>query len=135
MWKYHLPHFLVSDCYDIYLAGWGGSINQPDVPTSSTSGFITTLDAHQSETNGNNFYIAVLDQNASTLKYATFMGGLNSSSNHVDGGTSRFDKSGRIYHAVCGGCGGNENGFTTTPGAYAEINDSDNCNLATSNLN
>ena len=30
------------------------------------------------------------------------MGGMNSSSNHVDGGTSRFDKSGRIYHAVCG---------------------------------
>ena len=33
------------------------------------------------------------------------MGGVSSSANHVDGGTSRFDKSGRIYHAVCGSCG------------------------------
>ena len=122
--------FLVSDCYDIYLAGWGGVLNQNNVPSSSTNGFITTLDAHQSQTNGNNFYIAVLDQNASNLKYATFMGGLNSSSNHVDGGTSRFDKSGRIYHAVCGACGGNTTGFTTTPGAYAETNQSSNCNMA-----
>ena len=123
--------FLVSDCYDIYLAGWGGVLNQSNVPSSSTNGFITTLDAHQSQTNGNNFYIAVLDQNASNLKYATFMGGLNSSSNHVDGGTSRFDKSGRIYHAVCGACGGNATGFTTTPGAFAETNESSNCNMAT----
>ena len=123
--------FLVSDCYDIYLAGWGGVLNQSNVPSSSTNGFITTLDAHQGQTNGNNFYIAVLDQNASNLKYATFMGGLNSSSNHVDGGTSRFDKSGRIYHAVCGACGGNPTGFTTTAGAYSETNVSANCNMAT----
>ena len=59
------------------------------------------------------------------------MGGMNSSSNHVDGGTSRFDKSGRIYHAVCGACGGNNFGFTTTAGAYAEENVSNNCNMAT----
>jgi gliding motility-associated-like protein len=124
--------FLVSDCYDIYLAGWGGILNQNDQATFSTSSsFQCTPDGYQLTTNGNNFYIAVLDQNASALKYATFMGGTNSSYNHVDGGTSRFDKSGRIYHAVCGACGGNDYGFTSTPGSWSPTNNSSNCNMAT----
>ncbi|MGM0479310.1 MAG: gliding motility-associated C-terminal domain-containing protein [Bacteroidota bacterium] len=123
--------FLVSNCNEIYYAGWGGQTNQSGSASSSTSnGFPVTNDAYQSTTNGNNFYVAVLDENAVQLNYATFMGGTSSSANHVDGGTSRFDKKGRIYHAVCGGCGGNANGFTTTPGVYAPDNGSSNCNLA-----
>ena len=124
--------FLVSDCYDIYLAGWGGILNQDDQAKYSTSyGFQCTPDGYQITTNGNNFYIAVLDQDASALKYGTFMGGTASSYNHVDGGTSRFDKSGRIYHAVCGACGGNQYGFTSTPGSWSPTNNSTNCNMAT----
>ncbi|MDX1652160.1 MAG: gliding motility-associated C-terminal domain-containing protein [Brumimicrobium sp.] len=123
--------FLVSDCYEIYYAGWGGQTNQSSQATSSTSsGFPVTPDAFEPNTSGNNFYIAVLDENATNLNYATYMGGVNSSANHVDGGTSRFDKKGRIYHAVCGACGGNDNGFTTTPGVYSPVNQSSNCNLA-----
>ncbi|TXI84739.1 MAG: T9SS type B sorting domain-containing protein [Crocinitomicaceae bacterium] len=125
--------FLVSDCFDIYISGWGGTINSSfstQAFFSTSNGFSTTADAYQSSTNGSNFYIAVLSQNAATLKYATFMGGLTNSSNHVDGGTSRFDKSGRIYHAVCGACGGNDFGFTSTPGAWSTTNNSTNCNLA-----
>jgi hypothetical protein len=124
--------FLISDCYDIYLAGWGGQLNQlyGQASFSTTTNFPVTLDAYQLNTNGSNFYIAVLDQDASALKYATFMGGLNSSSNHVDGGTSRFDNQGRIYHAVCGACGGNDFGFTSTPGVWSATNQSSNCNLA-----
>ena len=124
--------FLISDCYDIYLAGWGGQLNQlyGQASFSTTNNFPVTLDAYQLNTNGSNFYIAVLDQDASALKYATFMGGLNSSSNHVDGGTSRFDNQGRIYHAVCGACGGNDFGFTSTPGVWSPTNQSSNCNLA-----
>jgi hypothetical protein len=117
--------FLISDCYDIYLAGWGGQLNQlyGQASFSTTTNFPVTLDAYQLNTNGSNFYIAVLDQDASALKYATFMGGLNSSSNHVDGGTSRFDNQGRIYHAVCGACGGNVacNTGTTTNKADLQI--------------
>jgi len=125
--------FLVSDCYDIYISGWGGTINSSystQAFFSTTNGFSTTPDAYQSNTNGSNFYIAVLSQNAATLKYATYMGGVTSSFNHVDGGTSRFDKSGRIYHAVCGACGGNDFGFTSTPDAWSPTNNSPNCNLA-----
>jgi gliding motility-associated-like protein len=125
--------FLVSDCYEIYFSGWGGVINSSysnQASFSSTTGFPTTLEAYQSSTNGSNFYIAVLEQNAASLKYATFMGGATSSYNHVDGGTSRFDKSGRIYHAVCGACGGSDYGFTSTPGVWSPTNQSPNCNLA-----
>ncbi len=123
--------FLVSNCNEIYYTGWGGVTNQTVQASGSTTlGFPTTANAYQSNTNGNNFYIGVLSENAASLNYGTFMGGVASSSNHVDGGTSRFDKQGRIYHAVCGACGGNANGFTTTPGAYSETNNSSNCNLA-----
>jgi gliding motility-associated-like protein len=124
--------FLVSDCYDIYLAGWGGQLNQlyGQASFSTTNNFPVTLDAYQLNTNGSNFYIAVLDQNATALKYATFMGGNTTSYNHVDGGTSRFDNQGRIYHAVCGACGGNGFGFTSTPGVWSPTNPSANCNLA-----
>lgn len=123
--------FLVSNCNEIYFTGWGGQVNHSVQATGSTSlGFPTTPDAYQSNTNGNNFYVGVLFEEATGLKYGTYMGGTNSSFNHVDGGTSRFDKHGSIYHAVCGACAGNPNGFTTTPGAYSETNNSSNCNMA-----
>ena len=45
--------FLVSDCYDIYFSGWGGSLNQNSLATfSTTNGFDTTLGAWQTTTNG-----------------------------------------------------------------------------------
>jgi len=125
--------FLVSDCYDIYISGWGGTINTSysnQAFYSTSNGFPVTGDAFQASTNGSNFYIAVLGQDANSLKYGTYMGGTTNSWNHVDGGTSRFDKAGRIYHAVCAACGGNSNGFTSTPGVWSPINASSNCNLA-----
>ena len=125
--------FLVSNCKEIYITGWGGDVNTDNSQyalNSTTFGFPTTPDAFQKTTNGSNFYIAVLSKDANTLKYGTYMGGISTSYNHVDGGTSRFDKNGKIYHAVCAGCGRQVNGFTTTPGVYAPNNGSQNCNLA-----
>lgn len=126
--------FLVSDCYEIYIAGWGGQLNSNSAVSqavnSTTNGFITTPNAYQNATNGSNFYLAVYAPDVSALNYGTYMGGLTSSSNHVDGGTSRFDKKGRIYHAVCGACGGNNFGFTSTPGSWSPQNPSPNCNMA-----
>jgi len=124
--------FLVSDCYDIYFSGWGGQLNVDDGSAlfSTTNNFPVTSDAFQPTTSGSNFYISVLSQDAMSLKYGTFMGGVTSPFNHVDGGTSRFDKLGRIYHAVCAACTGVTNGFTTTPGVWSNTNNSPNCNLA-----
>ena len=123
--------FLVSNCDEIYFAGWGGNVNHySQAIHSTTSGFDTTPDAFQPSTSGSNFYIAVLSKDAASLKYGTFMGGYISSSNHVDGGTSRFDKNGKIYHAVCAACGGDPNGFTSTPNVFSSTNKSPNCNLA-----
>jgi gliding motility-associated-like protein len=124
--------FLVSDCYEIYIAGWGGNTNanNSSADNSSSNGMPITSDAFQPTTNGSNFYLALFTADMADLKYSTYMGSQNGSSDHVDGGTSRFDKQGGVYHAVCAACGGNANGFPTTPGAYSETNQSSNCNMA-----
>jgi gliding motility-associated-like protein len=122
--------FLVSDCYDIYFSGWGGSVNATAVGgVTSTAGIPVTSDAFQSTSNGSNFYIGVFAKDAESLKYGSYIGG-DGSANHVDGGTSRFDKSGTIYHAVCASCGPATQGFTVTPGVYSTTVGSLNCNLA-----
>ena len=49
----------------------------------------------------------------------------------MDGGTSRFDKQGRVYHSVCGSCGSAIiDGFTTTMGVVSNTANSANCNMA-----
>lgn len=123
--------FLVSDCYEIYVAGWGGNTNLPpngSAASSTTNGFPTTFDAYQSSTSGSNFFLALFDQDMVNLKYATFMGDPASTNDHVDGGTSRFSKGGKIFHAVCAACSGGT--FPTTPGSYSTTNGSSNCNMA-----
>ncbi len=126
--------FSVSLCGDIYISGWGGIKNRSSSKAinSTTIGLEVTNDAFQNETNGNNFYIAVLGNDAGVLSYATFMGGMSIANNHVDGGTSRFDKRGGIYHAVCAGCGSIQDGFSTTPEVFSPTNNATagGCNLA-----
>ncbi len=123
--------FLVNDCDNIYMAGWGGYINSSASAgfwQSSTHGMPITSDAYQKTTSGSDFYFMVLNGNATALVYSTFMGG-TSSNTHVDGGTSRFDKYGIVYHAVCAGCPSRSD-FPTTPGAKSRSNMSANCNNA-----
>ncbi len=123
--------FLVSDCNNIYISGWGGgtNINQSAAYfQGNTRDMPTTSDAFQSETDGNDFYLMVLDPDASSLRYATYFGGIPSS-DHVDGGTSRFDKRGVVHHAVCAGCGQNQSNYLTTEEAWSTVNNSPNCNL------
>ncbi|WP_338793085.1 PKD domain-containing protein [Bernardetia sp. MNP-M8] len=125
--------FMINDCGYIYLAGWGSpSIYQgrPDnyLDNISTTGMPVTSNALQSDTDGNDFYTMILDQNAQNLIYGSFFGGRGEGREHVDGGTSRFDKkTGTIYQAVCA-CSGS--GFITTPGAFSNRNNSPNCNNA-----
>lgn len=118
--------FLVSDCGQIYFSGWAGSTNNLGQPTASTSnGMPITPDAFQSTTDGSDFYLMVLQSDAAALSYGTYFGGTGAE--HVDGGTSRFDKNGKVYQAVCAGCGGGT--FPTTPGSHSTTNNASNCNL------
>lgn len=126
--------FLVSDCGQIYFSGWGGAVNhngQADL--STTTGLPVTSNAFQPTTTGSDFYLMVLEREATALNYATFFGG-QFSAEHVDGGTSRFDKKGNVYQAVCAGCGSSDN-FPTTPGAWSTTNGSNNCNLGVFKFN
>lgn len=119
--------FLVDKCGYVYFSGWGGFLSN-----SSTIGLPITPNAFQSVTDGNDFYLFVLNPGMTSLFYATIFGG-GISQEHVDGGTSRFDKNGIVYQSVCGGCGGNSD-FPTSPGAWSNTNNSVvpmvNCNNA-----
>ncbi|MFH0893645.1 MAG: gliding motility-associated C-terminal domain-containing protein [Bacteroidota bacterium] len=114
--------FLVDYCNKIYFSGWGGAVNG----FGGTNGLLTTPLPFQASTDNSDYYLMVINDDASALVYATFYGG-GVSAEHVDGGTSRFDKAGRIYQSVCAGCGGNSD-FPTTPGAWSNTNNSSNCN-------
>ena len=118
--------FNIDDCLNILLSGWGGTTNSAFTNTSVEDLPIST-DALQNTSNGSDFYFMVLGKNFTAFKYGSFFGGA-ASAEHVDGGTSRFDDRGRIYQAVCAGCGGN-NDLPTTPGAFSINNNSNNCNL------
>lgn len=129
--------FLVDRCERIFISGWGGRTNY-HIPKNHknkglTTGLPITSDALQKTTDGSDFYVAVFTRNLGELLYGTFFGGQGVSGRkaeeHVDGGTSRFDKKGVIYQSVCAGCGVNGL-FPTTPGAWSNTNNSDNCNNA-----
>jgi hypothetical protein len=128
--------FLVSDCDEIYICGWGGetnTFNSAFITNSTTSGMPTTPDAEQLTTDGSDFWLGVLSPGAEALTYGTFFGG-SFSNEHVDGGTSRFDKNGTVYQAVCAGCGGFDD-FPTTPGSWSTNNLATNCNLGVFKFN
>lgn len=112
--------FLVDVCRKIYLSGWGGSLSGNNLPGSTVVGLPITSDAFQSTPHNNDFYIMVLEDDATALSYATYYGGAQSPE-HVDGGTSRFNRKGEIYQSVCAGCGGAQD-FPTTPGAWSQVN-------------
>ena len=125
--------FLVDECENVYVSGWGGSVNAGyNIATGYTTGMTITPDAIQSTTDGDDFYFYVLSKNGVSLLFASYFGG-PSSPEHVDGGTSRFDKNGAIYQAVCAGCWGLDD-FPTTAGAYSETNGSFLCNLGVAKI-
>lgn len=129
--------FLVDRCENVYVSGWGGAVfpNSPNLyPSAGTIGLTTTPDAIKSNTDGKDFYFFVLKKNASAQLFGSFFGQDGGATDHVDGGTSRFDRNGIIYQAICANCkglnGGQQIRYPTTPGAWAETNPSPSCNLA-----
>ncbi len=126
--------FAVDVCGRIYAAGWGRYFkNLPNLPAVfGTMNMQTTPDATQSQTDGQDFYILAVSSDASSLDYATFFGETTNNTatgrDHVDGGTSRFDRYGSLYQSVCASCGGS-NDFPVYPDdAWSSTNGSTNCN-------
>ncbi|UOG74437.1 gliding motility-associated C-terminal domain-containing protein [Hymenobacter tibetensis] len=125
-----LTAFLVDECERIYVSGWGGQVNRRTGSTGSTTGLPVTPNAIQSTTDGSDFYLVQFRPGIQAIEYATFYGE-RGGDEHVDGGTSRFDKKGVVYQSVCGGCGGTS-GFPVPPGAntFSTRNNNSNCNNA-----
>ncbi|HJT75305.1 MAG TPA: PKD domain-containing protein, partial [Chitinophaga sp.] len=112
--------FLVDRCENVYVSGWGGGIDGT-YPNSNTSG-LPLKDPLQRTTDSQDFYFFVLQRDATAVLFASYFGG-NGTYEHVDGGTSRFDRNGVIYQGICAWCRAPETNFRprypTTPGAYA----------------
>ncbi|MBR5254256.1 MAG: gliding motility-associated C-terminal domain-containing protein [Bacteroidales bacterium] len=128
--------FAVDVCGRVYAAGWGRLFKYVvpnNVSVFGTMNMQVTNDAYQATTDGQDFYILSLSHDASVLEYATFFGELSNSdtygNDHVDGGTSRYDKYSNLYQVVCASCRASQD-FPTTPNAWSNSNLSSNCNMA-----
>ncbi len=93
--------FMVDKCNGIYFSGYYAGDGLPLTPDNLQEGGFSDY-----------FYLGVLEPNATGLQFGTYYG----DADHVDGGTSRFDKAGRVYQAVCS-CSGSV--MNTTPDAWA----------------
>ncbi|MBR1793018.1 MAG: gliding motility-associated C-terminal domain-containing protein [Bacteroidales bacterium] len=143
--------FVADICNRVYAVGWGRDYvshynsGSPVIRwfCQGTYGMEVTPDAYQPKTDGQDFYIMSLSMDASTLEYATFFGEMTEFSevacvhtggtggrDHVDGGTSRFDRLGTLYQSVCGSCSGTQNFPGISDSSYSSINRSSNCNNA-----
>jgi gliding motility-associated-like protein len=130
--------FLVDRCENVYVSGWGGWLYADADPygLAGTAGMPVSANAIKKVTDNRDFYFIVIQKNASALLYATYYGqndGPLSISEHVDGGTSRYDQNGIIYQAICANCADHSlTPFPTTPGVWSPRNGTGGagCNLA-----
>ena len=134
--------FLVDRCENVYVSGWGGKSNN-GFSNGNTIGMPITAGAIKAKTDasGSDFYFFVLKKDAAAQLYGTFFGqedppiGVSSPltfGDHVDGGTSRFDRNGVIYQGMCANCFRTV-AFPGTPGAWSTTNqavgNNGQCNL------
>ncbi|MEO6838650.1 MAG: PKD domain-containing protein, partial [Ginsengibacter sp.] len=136
--------FLVDRCQNVYVSGWGGKSNQgTGFGSGNTKGMPVTSNAIKpvTDASGSDFYFFVMRKNADSLLYGTFFGqedpplsvkNPQTFGDHVDGGTSRFDRNGVIYQAMCANCFETVT-FNGTPGVYGPRNlsqgNNGKCNL------
>jgi gliding motility-associated-like protein len=128
--------FLVDQCENVYASGWGGWIDVGTDPydLAGTSGMPVTPDAIKPNTDNKDFYFIVIQKDAASLLYGSFFGQNGGEGEHVDGGTSRFDRQGVIYQAICANCLPQSkpptSPYPTTPGVWAPANlTGDGCDL------
>lgn len=127
--------FLVDQCARIYFTGWGGLGNF----NGRSSGRTTDLPipdsaaAEKSYSLGADFYLAVFAENMDTILYGSYFGG-DTTTEHVDGGTSRYNKAGIVYQSVCAGCGAGSSDFPVTKGVVSKKNKAATGNLCNNAL-
>ncbi|MGZ8517581.1 MAG: DUF7948 domain-containing protein, partial [Chitinophagaceae bacterium] len=130
--------FLVDRCENVYISGWGGRISGTTYPAAGVLGLSVTPDAIKPIPDpgpsglGDDFYFFVLKKDAVSQLYGSFFGQNGGTyGDHVDGGTSRFDRDGVIFQAICASCGSNAP-FPTYPGDVwrPAKPGGPNCNLA-----
>jgi gliding motility-associated-like protein len=121
--------FLVDRCENIYVSGWGGWIiggESDPYGLAGTAGMPVTPNAIKGVSDNRDFYFIVIQKNSASLLYGTFFGQTDNNksiSEHVDGGTSRYDQNGVIYQGICANCnGGASSPFPTTVGVWAPVN-------------
>lgn len=122
---------MIDSCKRIFMAGWGGRVNYQGTGFAGgyTIGLPVSNDALQGATaDSSDFYFLVLGADAKSLIYGSYFGSKSGRGEHVDGGTSHFDRRGVITHAVCGCQDQAGNYQRGTPGAYRTQIGSDNCN-------
>ena len=135
--------FLVDRCENVYVSGWGGksnvgfsSGNTKGMPIGGEGVIQPNTDA-----SGSDFYFIVIKKDAESLLYGTFFGQPDppgqtepiTFGDHVDGGTSRFDRNGVIYQAICANCFKSVP-FPGTPGAWSKTNQAGGVNDGRCNL-
>ena len=130
--------FMVDSCDRIFIAGWGGRTNYtgPGFTGAKTFGLPITADAFRSvSTDSSDFYFLVLGANARSLVFGSYFGSSGGKGEHVDGGTSHFDRRGIITQAVCGCYGLDGSFFQGTQQAYRPNIGSSNCNNGVMKVN
>jgi hypothetical protein len=115
----------------VYVSGWGGKSNV-GFSSGNTKGMPVggegVIQSH-TDASGSDFYFIVIKKDAASLLYGTFFGQPDppgqtepiTFGDHVDGGTSRFDRNGVIYQAICANCFKSVP-FPGTPGAWSRTN-------------
>ncbi|GAA4313540.1 hypothetical protein GCM10023143_23870 [Compostibacter hankyongensis] len=116
--------FLVDRCQNVYVAGWGGMVASNAYPNAGTNGLPLKNPINPQSGDGRDFYFFVLKKDAKDILFASTYGQNGGGTDHVDGGTSRFDPNGVIYEAICGNCGGQVFWPTGPPGVYSIDNGS-----------
>jgi len=103
--------FLIDNCYNAYIGGWGGNTNQGAGirPKGFTTNLPVTSDAYRATSDGSDFYLFAANKDGSDLMYGSFFGGVQAfdrgvQGEHVDGGTNRLDPRGVLYQTICGAC-------------------------------
>ena len=129
---------MLDSCERIFLAGWGGSVNYDGFGFAGgyTSGLPISEDALQPiSADSSDFYFMVLGKDASSLVYGSYLGADTRRGEHVDGGTSRFDRNGVITQAICG-CRDRQGDYLRgSTNAYRRDIGSQNCNNGVLKLN